>query len=1038
MFIGIRPVAADVQLPEADPAQPLSISADYAARWTQGNVEIWVLRGRCSVSQGATTARGGEAVVWIENNRRSSSLARDVTVYLEGGVQVDYRRGGVNISRGRRDSTAQIRDKTWLGNFRARGGLNMRVPRVQSEPRAKPAILQRAVARRRAKGATGSSAFAGSRKSGQAAHGTRQAAHGTGPANLPIRQVQFTTPIKTTTRGPAAPPRGTRRVRVFPRGGGGIQAEWFPSNRPDERIAIIDNGVQLLIDGVTMDDFGGGTGTIDVSTDRLVIWFTGKDLPDLRGGDGGTLQSENLPLEIYMEGNIEFRQGGDRVIYAQRMYYDVANRTGTILDAEIISPVREYQGHVRVRAKSIRQVDADRFLLRDAVLTTSELGVPRYSITSDSILFEDLQFPRIDPMTGLVELDQDGRAVVDHRRMASSSHNFLRIEGVPIFYWPTMATNLDERSLYINRLRVKSDRIFGQQVLSQWNGYQMFGFRNPLEGTEWDIDLDYLSDRGLGVGTAFRYDRDEMFGLTGRPAGFVDAWFINDNGRDDLGRDRLGLVPEEDVRGRILWRHRQQLWDDYQLTAELGYISDRNFLEQYYENEWDGFKDQRTGVELKYTNDNISWSLSSDVRINDFFTQTEWLPRADHFWLGQSLLFNRLTWYEHTQVGYARLRTADPPANASELAKFALLPGEAREVEGERIVTRQEIDMPFQLGVVKVVPYLLGEAAHWGSDLSGNDNQRLFGQVGLRASLPIWKVNPAVDNPLFDLHGLAHKVTFDFEMSYADANRNLTEFPLYDSIDDDSIEHFRRRFAFDPVFDTFSPSPPIPLQFDRRFYALRSGLAGWVTSPSVEIADDMAIMRFGVHQRWQTKRGPTGAQQTIDWITLDVDGTWFPNEDRDNYGESLGLVDYDFRWHVGDRLTLLSDGIFDFFDGGQSLFTVGGFLNRPENGSIYLGYRSLQGPINSQVLATSIIYRMSEHWIGSFGTAVDLGDEGNIGQNFAVTRIGESFIVRVGVNVDEGKDNVGVSLAIEPVFMKRSRLSRTDLMHLPVGGIGRL
>ncbi|MCH8922184.1 MAG: hypothetical protein IIA67_03415 [Planctomycetes bacterium] len=691
-------------------------------------------------------------------------------------------------------------------------------------------------------------------------------------------------------------------------------------------------------------------------------------------------------------------------------------------------------GHVRLRAKSIRQVDANRFLARDASITTSELGVPRYSITSDSILFEDVQFPRMDPMTGQVELDQDGRPVVDHQRMASSFHNFLRIEGVPIFYWPTMATNLDERSLYVNRLQIRNDSIFGQQVLTQWNGYQVFGVRNPLDGTEWDLDLDYLSQRGLGVGTAFRYDRDQLFGVGGRPAGFVDAWYIHDNGLDNLGRGRMNLLPEKRNRGRILARHRQQLWDRFELSSELGYISDRNFLQAYYENEWDDFKDQTTGFELKLTTDNISWSVTNDVRINSFLTQTEWWPRADHFWLGQSLLFNRLTWYEHSQIGYAKLRVANPPTDAGEAATWALLPGEAAAFEGERIVTRQEIDMPFQLGVVKVVPYLLGEAAHWGSDLTHNDIQRLFGQVGLRASLPMWKVDPTVNNPLFDLHGLAHKVTFELEASFSDANRNLSEFPLYDAIDDDSIEDFRRRFSF----DTFSPSPPIPLRFDRRFYALRSGLAGWVTSPSTEIADDMALVRFGVHQRWQTKRGPAGARQTIDWITLDVDGTWFPNEDRDNFGESLGLVDYDFRWHVGDRLTLLSDGIFDFFSGGQSIFTIGGFLNRPENGSIYLGYRSLQGPINSRVLATSFIYRMSDHWIGSFGTAVDLGDVGNVGQHFAVTRLGESFNIRVGVNVDAGKDNVGVNLAIEPVFMKRSRLSRTDLMHVPSGGIGRL
>ena len=81
--------------------------------------------------------------------------------------------------------------------------------------------------------------------------------------------------------------------------------------------------------------------------------------------------------------------------------------------------------------------------------------------------------------------------------------------------------------------------------------------------------------------------------------GFIDAWGISDAGLDNLGRDRRDLVPEADPRGRILGRHRWRHDEGAQLTAELGLISDRNFLEQYYEQEWDEEKDQTTGIEYK-------------------------------------------------------------------------------------------------------------------------------------------------------------------------------------------------------------------------------------------------------------------------------------------------------------------------------------------------------------------------------------------------------------------------------------------------------
>ena len=69
-------------------------------------------------------------------------------------------------------------------------------------------------------------------------------------------------------------------------------------------------------------------------------------------------------------------------------------------------------------------------------------------------------------------------------------------------------------------------------------------------------------------------------------------------------------------------------------------------------------------------------------------------------------------------------------------------------------------------------------------------------------------------------------------------------------------------------------------------------------------------------QRWQTKRGPPDDRHIIDWITLDTNVTIFPDPNRDDFGQPVGLLDYNFRWHVGDRLTLLSDGIFDFFRPG--------------------------------------------------------------------------------------------------------------------------
>ena len=194
-------------------------------------------------------------------------------------------------------------------------------------------------------------------------------------------------------------------------------------------------------------------------------------------------------------------------------------------------------------------------------------------------------------------------------------------------------------------------------------------------------------------------------------------------------------------------------------------------------------------------------------------------------------------------------------------------------------------------------------------------------------------------------------------------------------------------------------------------------------------------MRLGVRQRWETKRGPPGAERIIDWVVFDVEGSFFPDADRDNFGENVGLVNYDFRWHVGDRLTLLSDGYFDFYNRGLQTMTIGGFISRPELGNLYVGYRSLEGPFTASIVSTSVNYRMSEKWIATLGASVDLGPTGSIGQHFSATRIGESFLVTFGFDLDANKDNFGVNLAVEPRFLPGIRFGQFGSgARVPIAG----
>ncbi len=962
---------------------------------------MWHLRGNCYLNQGLTYARGAEAVLWVDARSYPGGPIK-VIAYFEGDprgpVRVDY--GNVGRDAATNGVLGRQEAATWFQRMETGAPLSWKLPPAAAAAAERPPIYAR-----------GLEQFTPDRRQ-----------------QLLLAQYNEFAPAPA---GGALPP-GVRRFTVYPRSDAPGNFQWKIT--PAGEKALLASNVRMLIEGLSAEGLPaqfGPIGVIDISADRVVVWASGVD----PFGDNAGLQSPDKPLEVYMEGNIEFRQG-DRVVFADRMFYDVRRKIGVILNAEVLTPLPtidgyQYPGLVRLKAVAVRQLDDTHFAATNALVTTSRLGEPAYDFSTGELLFTDVQQVAVDPSTGL----PFPNAQVEHRTLAEARGNVIHLRGVPVFYWPTIATDLQKPSFIIDRVRVGSDSVFGTQVMVDWDAYQLFGVRNPPAGTRLALSTDYLSDRGPAGGATFEYDRANVLGFIGPARGVLDFWAIDDKGHDNLGLGRRDIVPEETFRFRLQGEHRQRLENGWDVAAEAGWLSDRTFDEQYYEADWDQRRDPRTGIRVKRIINNRELSLEANGQVNDFFTETQWLPRLDHYWLGQSLLGDRLTWFAHSQAAYADQNVATFPTNPTLASQFAYLPwevdplGNPVNTNGERLITRQEIDLPVQVGPVKVVPYALGEAARWGEALDGDALQREYLQAGVRASMPMWAAFPNIRDPLFNLNGLAHKVVFDAEFSYADASANFDELPLWDQVDDISITEMRRR-----LFSGALPPTITDPKFDPRRFALRSGMQGWVTAPVAEIADDLMALRMGVRQRWQTKRGPAGAQHIVDWLTLDMNATYFPDANRDNFGQELGLLDYDLRWHLGDRFTVLSDGYADVFGSGLKTISGGVLINRPTVGNFYAGVRSINGPVTSNVLLSSFSYRLSEKWILTSGAAFDFAETGNIGQTFSATRIGESFTATAGFNVDSSKDNVGFTFMLEPRFLPRSRLTRTTGIDVPPAG----
>ncbi|MBX3420244.1 MAG: organic solvent tolerance protein OstA [Pirellulaceae bacterium] len=1056
-----RMARAQIALPTIDPAFQIEVVADEVAKERRGEYDVLAFSGGCKLTQGGLTAGADEIVLWIERQLADEpQQPGKIICYLKGSMRLDWSEG------------QSLRDEQWMGRlyslypvrYQAQrdvrrfdipnldwsrepsrfgavqlaqfshplpapattsgGGLPpLPTTSLLNQPTKTPVVVGNSTPVPpssnipSAAGAIPWNPTTGGGTVGRVelpSVGLVLPEDGSAPypavSPQPPEPIAIGMPAPQLLMSPQIPPNNPFAAKSvqFSQRNSNSRIEFKPDPATGQTVAEVRGGFKLVVAGIQVAQPDGSLmdfGTISLEADNAVVWLHSQ-------GEGSPfsnlVSTPEHPIELYLDGNIVFNQG-NRVIYADRMYYNVSSEYGTVLAAEMLTPVPQYQGLLRLKADVLQQQDRRNFRAYGAAITSSRLGLPRYWLQSREVEFVDQR----DDGNLSVYSPSDARRPTN--MLATSRSNFLYLSGLPILFWPNFSTNLSEPSFYLTGVSVDNDKIFGTQAYLDWDVYQLLGIQGP-QGTKLKLSTNYLSKRGFSLGGRFDYDGPTwLFGAPG--VGFSDAWFIDDQGQDFLGRDRTDLTPEKTFRGRTLSRNRLYFSPNVELISETGWISDRNFLEQYFENEWDQEKDLDTAARLRRYNGNRLFEVFGQARFNKFFTETEWLPRVNHYWLGQDLLGQRFTWNAFTNVGYAHQRVATTPVDPVDAAKFAPLGWES-DSEGLRARTRQELSLPMALGVWKIVPFVSGEAGFWNEDIAQQEVTRLSGQAGVRTALPLWSANANVENRLFDLRGLAHKVTLKSDIFFADTNQDLDRFPLFDPLDDNSQEHFRRRF----IFDTFGGA--LPKQFDERNYAVRSGMQRWVTAYSGEIFERTQQARFGIDQRWQTKRGLPGRERIVDLVTLDFDMIYFPRPDRDNFGEDVGGLNYDFRYHIGDRLTLLSDGYADVFADGLKTISVGANVSRPGRGDAYIGMLSIEGPISASILNGYVNYRLNEKWIVSSGAAYDFGQAGSIGQSLALTRIGETALIRMGVNVDRGRDNVSFNFNIEPRFLPTRKLGQ--------------
>ncbi len=918
-------------------------------------------------------------------------------------------------------------------------------------------------------------------------------------------QAPRTAPIEQPK--PAGPPiePGTQRVtRILSRSGQPFTFEMRPTQTDGTSVAVITGGVNLV---TTSPQFG----TVDIEADRVVIWVrNGQKGQDWISLNNEIVQSDRDPMEVYMEGHVIFRQDSNRflgksdqkAVEATSAYYDYQKDQFLMVDAQVdlfapglISPLkirtpRVMQYHPMVNGPNgLAPSQAPELRAEQTVSTGSRFARPGYRFRSSSIDVRQVVDSSANVGAGS---DPNKFEPDDLTWLIDARQNAFYMGRIPIFYWPRFVTEADDLDIPLRQINFRTNNYFGQQVLTDWNMFKLLNIRRPREIDQWNLDIDYLSARdkkpgqGIAVGSEIGWFGNDLIRDIRDPyhrnksippsrlqsyAGYFDIWGLRDGSYDTLGPgpavitqpgqgkkgySRTFSPPFQEFRGRFVLRHMQSLLrpdadplEDFRINLEAAYVSDRQFLEQYYKRLFDTGLDQETLAYLIRQKENWAFTVQAEANLQDFNTESQWLPKLDYYRIGDSFLGNLFTHYSHTGVDYANVHTANEVNNPNI---FAFIPYDpisntTGTFESGRAFTTHEIDMPINLNVVRVVPYVQGQAIGWNNQINGDSVGRLWGAAGARADVMAHRAFPYVNNELLNIHGLNHKINFlaDYRTSYS--NVGLNSLGIQDDLDDNTYEQVRRYFAL-----TTYNGGILPAQYDPRFLLLRRGLSP-ITGPN-DIQDTIQMLRLGIHQRLQTQRGPIGKRRIIDWMVFDVDTTFFPNAKRDNFGKSFGQTTYNWEWFIGDRTSIVSYGWFEQFDItgspinpvkksndplGLNVITAGISMSRPPRANVYLGYSIINtGTIATSAINASYSYWMSPKWYSTFGTSYDFGNKILLGANVSLTRVGADYLTTVGLAVDPQRQSYLFSFEIAPRLSPNLRfgsgagLGRLDTRFAPV------
>jgi len=797
-----------------------------------------------------------------------------------------------------------------------------------------------------------------------------------------------------------------RQFSLTPRTSEGFSFSFGPRSG-NEQALLVSGGVILSIRDIQ------GIGMVDMEADRIVLWTKGSNIQEMMENLRSNKGEASRELEIYLSGSVEIRQMDKalpgkspqmRTIRADEIFYDVKRNTAVALKAEMQFFEPRIPDPIYIRANELQRLSANQYKILGAEVfasqTPAEPGLKFYM--AEATINEKKRIRR--GLFGNPIVDRaTGEPMEYTESITKGSNAFIKLMNIPIFWLPYFQGDARDPLGPIESITFGYSQIFGGQYGINLNAYDLIGIQ-PIENTKWRLDFDYLTMRGPGLGTDFNYLARDFVGMQDVISGGMRLYGMHDTGVDVLGGGRGATDNHPEWRGRASWRQLYENTTGLTVQSNFQLLSDQNYLEQYYKNEFDTDPVQTTSI---YLHQNLGFNMAGGIlgqtNILPWYTDTNWLPKADYWITGQSF-FDLLSYNTQFGAGYAQLKTSDVP--------MPMVSPTDVNTDAGRIHWMNEASLPFSLGALRVTPYLKGDLAYYTQSIDSTSNSglgRAWGGPGARVSLPFSGLFPDVSSDMFNVNGIHHKVQFGLNYFYAGTSQQYTSFGQFDRLNDDATDQAVRdiRQQLPTLNPQYGTTLATSMLYDPQTYAIRRGI-----DTRFDTLNDIQMFQMDIRQRLQTKRGFPGNQHVVDWMVLDLSASAYPDSSQ-NFGSNWAFMQYDYIWNIGDRTTLVSNAWIDPIEDGARTIQIGGYYNRSDRTSLYLGYREIF-PVASKPLTGGFTYIFSPKYAISAFTSYDFGTHMSLSNSLVFSRTGTDVQVNLGFTYNAMQNNLGFVFEILP------------------------